>query len=364
MVPKETGLLRLKNQQVSEPKSRKVKELVSWMGAMQAQDYNMAKWALGLRLPGSTEGDIEKALDSGEILRTHLLRPTWHFVSGDDILWMLELTGRRILSSLKSRHKQLELTGKIIAKSNRVIERALRDGEHLTRDELKKALSDAGLSTGENRASHFFLCAELEGIMCSGITKNNKQTYALLRNRISKGTHLLREEALAKLARRYFSSHGPATLKDFAWWSGLTVTEAKQGLEDIKDGLFSETIATQTYWLPDALPVDNIINQGAYLLPAFDEFIVSYTDKTPILAFENMKKDVSDNGIFRPTVIVGGQVTGTWKRTVNKEKVTLELFFFREHTKTEISSLKKAVAGYGNFLGKKTELKLPNKPEK
>jgi hypothetical protein len=210
------GNLRLLSQQVSESGFKSAKEIVSWMGAMQAQDFNMAKWALGIRVPGSTEMSIQSALDKGEILRTHVLRPTWHFIASDDIYWMLQLTAGRIKASLTTRYKELGLSPSVLSKGCSILENILAGGRHITREELVAEFRKAKIATEDNRAAHLLLFAELEGLICSGAWIDNKQSYALLEERVPRQKELPREEALAKLAQRYFLSHGPATIPDFS----------------------------------------------------------------------------------------------------------------------------------------------------
>jgi hypothetical protein len=330
--------------------------MVGWMGAMQAQDYAMAKWAIGVRLPNSTDRAIETAINSGEVIRTHLLRPTWHLVSVDDIYWMLELTAPHIKASMKSRHKELGLAEIILRKSNTIIGKALRVGNHLTREELIAELGKAKIATDNNRASHLLAWAELNGIVCSGTTKSGKQTYAPLEERVPKTKRLTREEALATLAKKYFTSHCPATLHDFVWWSGLPVSDAKQALEMVKSHFISETIDSQTYWFTNFFSIPKTDKEGVYLLPAFDEFIISYKDRNASLPFENHNMTVSNNGIFRPVIVVNGQVTGIWKRTIKKDKVIVEMEFFKQPDKTTKSLIEKALIHYGHFLEKKTEI--------
>jgi hypothetical protein len=323
------------------------------MGAMQAQDYAMAKWAIGVRLPGSADRTIKAALDAGEIIRTHVLRPTWHFVSADDIHWMLELTAPHIKAGLKSRHKELELDETIVRKSNAMIEKALRGGKHLTREELVAKLGKAKIPTDDNRAAHLMLRAELDGIVCSGATKGGKQTYALLEDRVPKTKPVPKEEALARLAHRYFASHGPATVQDFVWWSGLSVSAARRALEMAQGRLISETIHAQTLWFAEGAFTTG--TGSVYLLPAFDEFIISYKDRRAALPFENHAKAVSNNGIFRPVVVVNGQVMGTWKRTIKKATVRVETELFQPPGKITTSLIEKAAMHYGHFVGKQVE---------
>ncbi len=265
---------------------------------MQAQDYPMAKWAVGLRLHGVPDKIVDAALDKGEILRTHLLRPTWHFVSSDDIYWMLELTAPRIIASMKFREKWLGLTGAIIAKTNHVIEKALGGGEDLTREELIAELNKAKIRTDEYRSGHLLMRAELAGLICSGKVEGKKrcestdsssrrQTYALLEKRVPKKLRMSREESLKELAQRYFSSRAPATIQDFAWWSGLSMADARNALEMIKQNLVPETVqsamdnprSSNTYWLPDSSLTPQK-ESSTLLLPAFDEFLIAYKDRS------------------------------------------------------------------------------------
>ncbi|MDE3056958.1 MAG: AlkZ family DNA glycosylase [Bacteroidota bacterium] len=333
-------------------KFKSVKELVAWMGAMQAQDYPMAKWAVGARLPHSTDTMIEAALNRGEILRTHVMRPTWHFVSADDIYWMLELTAPQIRASMKFREKWLGLTSAIVAKSNRVIEKALNPDRHLTREELITELNRAKIRTDEYRSGHLLMRAELDGLICSGRTNGKKQTYALLEQRAPKKETPSREESLKKIAQKYFSSHAPATIEDFSWWSGLSVTDTKNALEMVKSKFISETINGNTFWLSNSFPIPQN-KSSLFLLPAYDEFLISYADRSASIAAKHQTVSVSSNGIFRPPIVIDGRVTGLWKRALEKEKLTIETTLFRAHSKKEQQSIQHAAEALGKFWGMK-----------
>ena len=347
---------RLHRQQISYSKFRSPHEVAEWLGAMQGQDYNMAKWAIGVRLPGSTDKAIEEALAKGKILRTHLLRPTWHLVSADDIHWMLELTAPHIKPLLKSRHAELGLTQAIINKSYGVLEKALTSGNHLTRDEIIGALGKAKLHINSSQAYHLLLRAELDGIICSGAMKEKEQTYALLAERAPKKKILGRDEALSELARRYFTSRGPATLHDFVWWSGLPVADAKKSLEMTKGDIASEQIGSQAYWFSRAFSSPDGDKDSLHLLPAFDEFIISYKDRSPSFPVENQKNAISSNGVFKPVIVLNGQVIGIWKRTTKKNKTIVETHFFQPPNKTTKILMEKEVAAYGQFLNRTTEI--------
>lgn len=342
---------RLINQQITTTKLQSAKEVVGWMGAMQAQDYPMAKWAVGVRLAGATDSAIEQAIHHGDIIRTHVLRPTWHFVSAENVYWMLALTAPHIKASMKARYKELELSEAIFSQSTAILEKALRDGNYLTREDLVAQLETAQIATDDNRAYHLIFQAELESILGSGPIRAGKQTYALLEERIPKPQPLAREEALARLARLYFTSHGPATLQDFVWWSGLPVGDAKKGLEAIKSDFVTETIATTTYWhSPSASQTHQ---ETVHLLPAFDEFFISYRDRSAVLPFENHIKTISNNGMFHPMIVVNGQIIGIWKRTFKKDKVLIAPQFFGT---PDHRLIEQAAAHYGQFLEKEVEI--------
>jgi hypothetical protein len=326
--------------------------VVSHMGAMQAQDFNMVKWAIGARLPGVSEEQIEKSFNSGEMIRTHLMRPTWHLIVPEDISWLLELTAPRIKSAAGSRHRQLEIDDKLVAKSNALIEKALQGNKHMTRDELMDVLENAGIKARNQRSSHLMFCAELDGIVCSGKIRNKEQTYALLRERVPEIRKIDRDEALARLARKYFTSHFPASLQDFTWWSGLSKGDCRRAIELIKSGFVSEKAGENTYWLPDSTAAVSRYEDSVHLLPAFDEFIIAYRDRSASLVFEHQKKAVSDNGIFRPIVVINGLVKGVWKRMIKKDTAMIELSLFHPVNKKEMKGIEKATERYGEFLGK------------
>jgi hypothetical protein len=348
--------IRLTCQQIAGTNFTTPKEIVGWMGAIQAQDYNMAKWAIGLRLPGTTDAIIENAFNKGEIIRTHVLRPTWHFVSADDIYWMLELSAPHMNLAMKSRHKQLGLNEKILAKSNSIILKALESGKHLTRAEIMSELNKNKIETHDLKSIHLMYHAELNGIVCSGVMKGKNQTYALLEERVKKAKHITREEALAKLAERYFTSHCPATAEDFIWWSGLRITDGKHALEMVKKNFISETIKSKTYWLPDSFSIPEKRKSSLYLLPAFDEFIISYKDRTAVLQQEHHAKAFTSNGIFYPAIVMNGKAIGLWKRNIQKDKVILEAEFFKNVSKTVMTSVEKSFNQFGKFVEKKTEI--------
>ena len=343
--------MRLAAQQVAGKTFKKPSDLVRHMTAMQAQDPSMIKWAVGCRIPGITEKAVDEALVNGTILRTHLLRPTWHLVAAEDIHWLLELTAPQIRTIAKGRTNELGLSPEVLKKSNAIIEKLLSDGQSHARDELQKALEAQSITNTENRLSYILFHAELDGLICSGAVSGNKQTYRLLESCVKRPKSLSREEALHQLALRYYTSHGPATQADFTWWSGLSIKDTRTGMEAIKDKLHSETVDGETYWF-DSKVVKDVPKQQVLLLPAFDEYIISYRDRSAALEKAHHSRAVSTNGIFRPVVVIDGKVRGLWKRSVKKDQVLIETELFGKLTAAERKGLEEAAGHFGQFLGK------------
>jgi Winged helix DNA-binding domain len=339
---------RLLNQRIIDTNLQSPKAVVAHLGAMQAQDYPMAKWAVGLRLPSANDALIEKALNNGEIVRTHVLRPTWHFVAAEDVRWLLKLTAPHIHSSMNSYNKQMELDAPIFNKSNLIIEKALTNNTHLTREELMIELGNAGIVAQSNRAAHLMMNAELEGIVCNGIMRGKQQTYALMDEKVPKGLIFTREEAIVELAKRYFHSHAPATLQDFQWWSGLPMQDVRKGIEAIKNDFISEKINNQIYYF-------NLNNkafkttESIHFLPSFDEFTVSYKDRSDSIEPHLKEIAMTNNGIFKPIIVVNGRVIGIWKRTIKKDKLIIEVQFFNNYPPLEKDIMLKEIKRFGDF---------------
>lgn len=347
--------IRLQTQQLARPKFSTASEVVSHFGAMQAQDYMMAKWAIGVRMANATDALVEKALDAGKIIRTHLMRPTWHFVAAEDLHWMLELTAPNILRLMKSQDKKLGLDEKTYAKSNGLLVKALEKEQHMTRAELIGVLQNSDIASTEYRGGYLLANAEMQGIICSGKRKAGKQTYTLIDGWVKKEKHFTRNEALAELAKRYFTSHGPATLKDFIWWSGLSVADAKAAVEMNKKHFVSEEFDSQMYYIPDSFKGKTGENM-VLLLPAFDEFLIAYKDRSASIIADFTKHAFTNNGIFKPIIVVNGQVIGTWKRTVKKDKISIETNLLQKTLQTFHKDLEKEARRYGDFMGKTVEL--------
>ena len=344
--------LRLFHQRIANTGFKDPVDVVRWLGAIQAQDYSAAKWAVGLRCSQTTDTALEEAFSRGDILRTHVMRPTWHFVLPEDIHWMLALTAPRVKRAMSQYYRQLELDAAQLRRSNASLTRALQGGKQLTRLELRTHLQRSGINTDGLRFSFFVMHAELERLICSGARRGKQFTYTLLDERAPRVKTLERDEALARLAQCYFSSRGPATLKDYQWWSGLSPADAKEGLELVKSKLTCETMDEQTYWFAPSTPMAKHRSPSLFLLPNYDEYIVGYTDRSAIFdASHTEKLDARANPLFQHTIVLYGSIVGTWKRTIKKDSVVLTQSLFRPLSKAEGRAVSIAAERYGKFVG-------------
>lgn len=332
-------------------------DVVRWFGAMQAQDFSAAKWALALRMRGAPSNEvIEAAFNDGQILRTHLMRPTWHFVAPDDIRWLLELTASRVNLRAATNYRKFELDGPTFKRTHRILVKALQGGKHLTRTELKKALNRAGIAADDTvRMAHIMLRAELDGVVCSGKRVGKQFTYALLEERVPPVKSLIREEALAKLTLRYFTSHGPATLQDFIWWSGLTAADARRGLALTETKIQKAPVDQNDYYFALSKPESQRSALSAFLLPVYDEYNVAYKDRQIALDPGSSSAAISTWGLLGPCVLLDGRIAGTWKATLDNKSITITINAGRTLTKPERSAIAQAAQRYATFLGFTTE---------
>lgn len=343
--------IRMSSQQLAEPAFDKPEDLVSWMGAVQAQDYAMCKWAVGVRLKQATLQTVEQALNEGRILRTHVMRPTWHLVPAEDICWMLKLSVQHVKSAVRSRDVMLGITEPIYTQSNRLMEKMLEGNKSLTRQEIALNLSRAGLAADSPRMNHFLMRAEAEGIICSGVDKERKTTYALLEERLPPGAvkELPKEEALAKLAERYFRSHSPAGLSDFAWWSGLSLTDARQAVRLIEQQLIAGRFDEQKLFVHQSCKEARDTNI-LHLLPAYDEYLISYKDRTAVLNSEDHPQAFTKQGIFYPNIVYRGLVVARWRKTTHKNQLHIETTNFHQSPTLPESLQHLAVERYKAFV--------------
>ena len=361
--PDELITERLRNQHLTRPGRRDPVQVVASLGAMQAQDYPAAKWAVGLRAPGCHNANIEEAFNSGAILRTHVLRPTWHFVAADDIKWLAELSAPRVHAANAYYYKQSGLDAKVFARSCAMIHRVLEGGEFKTRAELAVALKRAKVPAEGLKLAYIMMYAELDGVICSGPRRGKQFTYALLAERAPKARSLERPDAIAELAKRYFISHGPATIRDFVWWSGLTVKDAQLGIEAVKPALDKETIAGRDYWASASAPAGPVRAASgrsaapakgctALLLPNYDEYLIAYKDRGAVVDSDRAANIVArSNGAFSHHLVIDGRLAGSWMRTVKGASVLIEVAPYKKLTPAQSRAVMSAADCYGEFLG-------------
>ena len=341
---------RLRNQLITHTGLSRPAAVVSWQGAVQAQEYEAAKWGVALRMrEGAAAAAIERDLDAGRILRTHVMRPTWHFVAAADIRWLLELTGPRVQRVMSSYNRRLGLDADLLTRTTAVIERTLAGGRTLTRQELRAHMARAGYALDNIRLAHAVMHAELEGVICSGPRLGNKHTYALLTERAPEAPRLRREEAIAALARRYFKSHGPATVRDFVWWSGLTTGDAKRGLEMIRAR--REDIDGRSYWTVGPALRGTARARQVLLLPVYDEYLIAYRDREAVPHGPSRTGLPAAFAMFQHALVIGGQVAGTWRITRRPDSIVVEVSAVRRLTRPERRALDEAITRFERFLG-------------
>jgi hypothetical protein len=342
---------RLRNQRLTGSPLATPADVVGWLGAVQAQAYGESKWALAMRARRLSDAAIERAFSAGTILRTHVLRPTWHFVTPDDIRWMLALTGPRISRAMSTYHRRLELDATVFRKSEKAIAGALRGGAQLTRQELKAALQRAGVNAdGVQRLAFLTIQAETDAVMCSGGRRGNQFTYALLDDRVPATRTLPREAALAELTRRYFTSHGPAQLHDFTWWSGLTVADARAGVEMAGRELTSDRLDGCTYWSAAKTVRALVTPHRAHLLGLYDEYLIAYKDRSAALDLSRWTRATARDPFSAP-VLAGGRVVGGWKKKLAGQRVVVTLTPFGRLSPSDTRAIQDAADRYAAFAG-------------
>ncbi len=320
------------------------------MGALQAQDFGAARWAIGVRLPGATDASVAQALSAGAVLRTHLFRGTWQLVAAADLRWMLELVAPRVLAARAGRERQLGLDAATFRRSRRLLERALAGG-HRTREELAGALAGGGVPVDGIRLSHLLQRAELEGLACSGALRGRTVTYALFESRVPAAPRLARAEALRALALRHARGRGPVTASDLAWWAGITLRDAREGLEGARPELLEERVDGQVWWRAPSAPAP-VPAREALLLPAFDEYLVGYRDRGAVLDAAHVRRVNEGGGMLAPCLVVAGRVVGVWRRVRSGGAEALDVTSFQVLPPAVRRSLPAAARRLADFLGR------------
>ena len=355
---KKLAWTRLQSQRLSGGQLSTPEAVVGWLGAVQAQEYPYSKWGLALRMRGATDAALERAFADGAILRTHVMRPTWHFVTPADIRWLLELTASRVRAVLAGYDRKLGIDAAAIKRANLTITEALRGGRQLTRAELKAVLTESGVNVdGTQRLGRVLMHAELDGVICSGARRGKQFTYALLEERVAATRQVGREEALAELARRYFTSHGPAQVQDFAWWSGLASRDVRAGLEMAREHLAEEVLEGKRYWRAASLEAVRRPRRGAYLLGPYDEYLIAYKDRSAAFATQ-VSTPAAGRGPFAAPVVVDGEVVGGWRRSGDEASISITLDLPGRLGRDDRQLVRDAAERYGAFLGASPRFRL------
>ncbi len=340
---------RLTQQQIEGNDHTSITELMHWLGPIQAQDYAHSKWALGLRLPHVTNREVEQAIADRKLVRGWILRGTLHTVAAQDMHWLLDLVASRIISSSKGRNRQLGLDEETFARCEEIFLQVLKGKKELTRDEIATILQEEGITAEGQRLYHILHRAGLDQVICFGSRREKQFTFTLLDEYVPKSQRLQPDDPLLELARRYFTSRAPATLEDFVWWSGQTKTAAKKVILALDDLLDAKQVAGQIYYLPKGaseMPAQNKL----YLIPAFDEYVIAYRDRTAALPADKTQVVISKNGIFYPAIVDNGIVIGTWKRKVKKEQVIILPELFETPTAQTKKRIEIAAQAFADFL--------------
>jgi hypothetical protein len=348
--------LRLHHQGIASVRTDTIAETVARLGAVQAQDYHASLWAVGLRTSDATEADVEAAITRGEIIRTWPMRGTLHLVAAADVRWMLTLLASRVIALDAARQqREYGLDERLAGHCAEVVARALEGSRRLTRSALYEVLESAGIATGQQRGLHILGLLAQQGVLCQGPREGRQPTFALLHEWAPQARELPRDQALAELAQRYFRSRGPATLQDFAGWSGLTVTDARRGLQAVAAQLQKADLDGRDYWFA-ANQEQPQPAAAVHLLPAFDEYLIAYKDRSAMLEPALARRVIGINGLYSPAVVIDGRVAATWKRTISKEPMALQLQPLRVLNKTELRAIGSCVRRYGQFLGRPLQL--------
>lgn len=317
-------------------------ETVRWFGVMQAQEYPAAKWAIGQRSRNGTDHTVENLYASGAILRTHLVRPTWHFVHRDDVRWVLEATRARVHQVNGTYYRKFGVDGEPYAKSLKLFGKALRGGNELSRRELAEVLKAAGLEASGLHLGYILMRAELDAVIISGTVGGKAPTYALFDDRVPASTTA---DPLAELTRRYFTSRGPATLKDFVRWSSLTVAQAKQGLGRLGSEVDSLQTGGRTYYLTGGQSRRGSGKGRIDLVQGYDEYVMSYSESKDVLQLGD--PGGIDLNIYLHAVLLDGRAIGHWKF----RELAVEAALYRPLTKADKALMDAAVDRFGKYFG-------------
>lgn len=349
---------RMHSQRLWGPPMASPEDVVGWLAAMQSQEIALAEWAVAQRTRLVNKAAMDQAVANGTILRSHLLRPTWHFVLPADIRWLLELTRPRINALNAFSYRRFGLDEAVFAKTNAVIAAALDGGRQLTRKELASILHGAGITASGLHLAYVLMRAELDAVICSGAPRGRQQTYARLEDRVPSAPSLDRTAALAELTRRYFTSRGPATLRDYLRWSSLTAADGHEGLEMVGSLLQREVVDGRTYWFAPAAPGAVPPSPWVDLVQGYDECIMSYSESKDVLRLKGTTgRLLTGEAVFTHAILLDGRLLGHWRPVVGTSRVAVDAHFYRPLNAAENDAFEAAADRYGRFVGLPVVLK-------
>lgn len=343
---------RLINQGIQKSSFQNSSDLIQSLCAVQAQDYYGSLWALGLRIKNSTYVDIENAIEQKQIIRTWPMRHTLHFVDPASVRWMLKWLTPKVISAFTKRRRELEIDENILKKSKKIFIKALEGGKQITRAGMYELLDSNGIKPDGQRGIHVLAQLSMEGLLCFGTREQKQFTFTLLDEWVPPAPVLPKEEALCILAVKYFSSHGPAAVQDFAWWTGLSLTESKNAVSSAGDHLTEYKENGKTYWFNPEAKTGKTIRTAVHLLPPFDEYLVSYKDKSAVIPPGIQNQLTSPYTLLSPSVIVEGRVAGVWNREAFKDKFKIKIKAFNDFDQKIITSIQKRAEEYCSFFTK------------
>jgi hypothetical protein len=350
---------RMHTQHLWGPPLTAPEAVVRSLVAMQSQEFGPAKWAVGQRTANATNSDLDRAYATGAILRTHILRPTWHFVAASDLRWLMKLSGPRVKKLNAFMDRQLELDGELVSRTNALLAHAVEGGNYLTRRELAARLIDAGVPASGQRLAYIVMRAELDAVLCSGAPRGKQHTYALFDERVPPGANFDRDQALAELTERYFSSRGPATLRDFMRWSSLTMTDGRRGLELAASRVEQVHLDGRTYWFTPSSSSSraNPPSPRVDLIQIYDEYVMGYGESRDLIQFPGVGTGLFQGRVTYPhAILLDGRLIGHWRSVLTPRSVEIDTRLHRPLEAAETLAIADAVERYARFVEKPVNL--------
>ena len=338
--------IRLLNQQLIVPQFKTPTEVVSHMGAMQAQEYRMMRWAVAMRTQKPSHKAFKEAYDSGQIIRLHLMRGTWQLVTAEDYWWMIDLCAPKAIAATTGwmHSNKISIPDEELYRVRDILVQTTVDKGSATKEDIIKALAENNIQMDDHRLSYHIRMAEFSGTLCSGDLLPMKATYALSTEKVGlRPAQIDRDEALMHFTRKYFQSRQPATLEDYVWWSGLNVNDCRKGIALLGDTIHKETWKGREFYLTDNCRTRGFRTGKLLLIPPYDEYLIGYKSRDIVLPPEHRHRAHNNSGIFQPIIAHDGIICGNW----SPFREDCQADFFDGSTKTE--NLQEAWAQYQRF---------------